>query len=156
MTNQADKDTDKEISRAQDIVEELEEELEAETQLEDFAEPAPEMSAVKSPFGEGIIDRNTGLGRTLHHLQDVSAHALSPTGGDIDADQYLAQVVGEEAIGGTTPTPDQNVVENLAVSAGIEIPDKATLHTSEMLERRNSHRWELDPESAEDYQEHER
>jgi hypothetical protein len=68
---------------------------------------------------------------------------------------YLAEVAGDEAIGGTSPTPDQNVAEDLAVSAGIAIPDSASLHTAETLQQRDAHRWELELESAEDYPERE-
>jgi hypothetical protein len=71
----------------------------------------------------------------------------------IDVDRYLAKVVGEETGGSTTPMPDQNMVEELAASAGIEIPDKYSLHTSGMLEQRDCHRWELEVESSEDYEE---
>jgi hypothetical protein len=134
-----------------------EEEFEFEVQTEtDLAELAPEVSAIhaqagRSPLWSGICDRDTGLGKTLDRLEALALDS-SLTGGDLDTDQYLAKVVGEEAVGGTTPTPDQNVVEDLAVSAGVEIPDNTALHTSEMLEERDSHRWELEPESSEDYE----
>ncbi len=131
------------------------EDLDLEEIQDDLAEQAPEVTAVRSQL-EGVTDRDTGLGRTLHHLIDSASPGASPTGGDIDIDQYQAAVSGEEAIGGTTPTPDQNVVEDLAVSAGIALPDSHPLHVSEMLEHRDSHRWEFDPESAEDYEEHQR
>jgi hypothetical protein len=129
------------------------EELNLEVMQDDLTEQAPEVEAVRSQL-EGVTDRDTGLGRTLHRLIDSAAPGLAPTGGDIDVDQYQAKVSGEEAIGGTAPTPDQSVVEDLAVSAGIPVADTHPLHVSDMLEHRNSHRWELEPESAEDYEEH--
>ncbi|WP_019502107.1 DUF6335 family protein [Pseudanabaena sp. PCC 6802] len=111
------------------------------------------MESARSSLWQGLTDRDTGLGRTPHKLQDLADRERSPTAGDIDADRYLSKVVGEEAVGGTTPTPDQNVVEELAASVGIEIPDKYTLHTTAMLEERDCHRWELEVESSEDYDE---
>ncbi len=121
----------------------------------DLMDDSPELQAVRSPANPGGVHQSQeGLGRLLSWLQDLSSMEKAPTGGDVDVDQYLARVVGEEAVGGTTPTPDQNVVEDLAISAGVQTPDRVPLHTSEMLEERDSHRWELDPESSEDYKEH--
>ena len=82
----------------------------------------------------------------LHARDDV-------TGGDPDDDWYQAEVVGEEAVGGDNPTPDQNVTEDLLRSAGIASIDGQGLRTANKLERRDHARWELNPESAEDYQE---
>jgi hypothetical protein len=46
---------------------------------------------------------------------------------------------------------DENLAENLAVAAGIEIPDRVMLHTNDLLEQRDTHRWELTAESSENY-----
>ncbi len=101
-----------------------------------------------------LTDRDTGFGRLLHQLKDRSAEGTAPTGGDINTDQYQSQVSGEEAVGGTASTPDQNVVEDLAISEGIETPDEHPLRTLRMMQARDAHRWELEPESSEDYEEH--
>jgi hypothetical protein len=122
----------------------------------DLMDDSPELQAVRSPADPRGVHQSKGVGRFLSWLQDLSSMEKAPTGGDMDVDQYLARVVGEEAVGGTAPTPDQNVVEDLAISAGVQTPDRVPLHTSEMLEERDSHRWELDPESSEDYEEHQR
>lgn len=139
-------------ARGQDISEEIESQALPE---EELIELISETEPPKTPLWEGLTDRNTGLARTLHQLEELEGPDVSSTGGDVDADQYLAEVSGEEAVGGTTPTPDQNVVDELARSAGVEIADKRTLHISEMVEQRDAHRWELEAESAEDYAEHE-
>ena len=136
---------------AEDIPEEIEPGALPE---EELIELISETEPPKTPIWEGLTDRNTGLARTLHQLEDLEGPDVSSTGGDVDVDQYLAEVSGEEAVGGTTPTPDQNVVDDLASSAGVEIADKRTLHISEMVEQRDAHRWELEAESAEDYTEH--
>jgi hypothetical protein len=120
----------------------------------DLMDDSPELQAVRTPANPGGVHQSQGLRQLLSWLQDLSSVEKAPTGGDVDVNQYLARVVGEEAVGGTTPTPDQNVVEDLAISAGVQTPDSVPLHTSEMLEERDSHRWELDPESSEDYEEH--
>ena len=73
------------------------------------------------------------------------------SGGDVDADWEQADSVGDEAVGGSASTPDQNIVDELGAAVGIEMEDRAYLHTSEILEERDDERWELDPTSAEDY-----
>jgi hypothetical protein len=122
---------------------------------EDSNEVTPETVKIQSPLWESLGDRDIGSGVQEHQIIDLSARVVSPTGGDLDVNPYLAEVAGDEAIGGTSPAPDQNVVEDLAVSAGIAIPDSASLHTTETLQQRDAHRWELELESAEDYPERE-
>ncbi|WP_218082828.1 DUF6335 family protein [Anthocerotibacter panamensis] len=73
------------------------------------------------------------------------------TGGDVDADW---QQVGEEAVDRTVSTPDQNTIEELAAAVGLEIADDQELDTFDILEERDTERFELDPESAEDYPDH--
>ena len=71
----------------------------------------------------------------------------APTGGDRDSDRYQAKVVGEEAVGGTTPTPGQDNVEEVAASAGVEFSDTEPVQVTRELQERDRHRWQLDPAS---------
>ncbi|MEG3888238.1 DUF6335 family protein, partial [Microcoleus sp. herbarium19] len=71
--------------------------------------------------------------------------------GDAAAEQESA--TGEQSVGGSAPTPDLDMVDELGAAAGIEMPESAILDTTNMLDRRDENRWELDPSSAEDYQE---
>jgi len=87
--------------------------------------------------------------RSEHHLHNDPDMAI--VGGDVDANFEQASVVGEEAVGGTTPTPDQDVVDDLAAAVGIETDDRSFLRTNDMLNDRDDRRWELDPKSSEDY-----
>lgn len=66
------------------------------------------------------------------------------TGGDVDTNKYQADVVGEEAVGGTTPTPGQNDVDKLANSLGVELNDAEELGIKDKLEKRDNQRPELD------------
>lgn len=75
------------------------------------------------------------------------------TGGDIDAAWEQAATVGDEAVGGTVSTPDQDIVDEIGAAVGLEMDDYALLRTNEILEERDDRRWDLDPESSEDYQE---
>ena len=105
------------------------------------------------PIFSGLCDRDTGMGRTLSRLKKVGLSGSDVTGGDLDDNLYQAEVVGEEAVGGQTPTPDQNVTEQLLQAMGIDAVDGELVQVKEKLERRDRLRWELEPESAEDYPE---
>lgn len=86
---------------------------------------------------------------------DVDEVGNSPvlTGGDIDAAWEQAAMVGDEAVGGTVATPDQDIVDEIGAAVGLEMDDHAFLRTNEILEERDDRRWDLDPMSSEDYQE---
>src|SRR5215510_2929 len=79
-------------------------------------------------------------------------HSKSPklSAGDIDAAWDQADV-GEETVGGSTPTPDQDVVDQLGVAVGLIYADNEPLDTQEKIAKRDYSRWELDPASSEGY-----
>lgn len=104
-------------------------------------------------YGTGVHDQPSSAGR--HALQELNEYTnTSPelTGGDIDARWEDADAVGDEAVGGTAPTPDQNVTEEIEAAVGLEMDDRTFLRTNDILEERDDRRWELDPTSSEDYQ----
>ena len=86
-------------------------------------------------------------------LEELDEHnSLSPeiSGGDLDASWQTANVAGEETVGGSSPTPDQDIVEQLGAAAGITYRDDEPLdYDAKVLERDRS-RWELNPASAQD------
>jgi hypothetical protein len=79
-------------------------------------------------------------------------HSRTPvlSGGDIDADWARADI-GDETVGGSAPTPDQDIVDELGEAVGLTYEDNEPLHTAEKVEERDRKRWELDPASSEDY-----
>ncbi|MDZ7957559.1 MAG: DUF6335 family protein [Aulosira sp. DedQUE10] len=112
--------------------------------------------AVTESYGTGVA-LEPGLeigGRTMHdRMKQYTSASPELTGGDIDARWDQAEAVGDEAVGGTVPTPDQSIVEELGAAVGLDYDDGVSLQTNEILESRDSGRWELDPMSSEDYQE---
>lgn len=65
------------------------------------------------------------------------------TGGDIDADWQRADDVGEEAVGGSVATPDQDRVDDLGRALGVpRAPDEEIRTSREILEARDRNRWE--------------
>ncbi|MGH2412454.1 MAG: DUF6335 family protein [Microcystaceae cyanobacterium] len=101
---------------------------------------------------EELVDREAGLEGTGKRLAAFKGEEAGVTGGDLDDDLYQAEVVGEEAVGGQNPTPDQNVTEMLEESMGLDSPDLQPIRTQDSLRQRDRNRWELDPLSSEDYQ----
>jgi hypothetical protein len=81
-------------------------------------------------------------------------HSTSPelSGGDTDAAWEDADM-GEESVGSENPTPDQNIVEELAKAMGLTYEDNEPLQTNEKIAARDQSRWELDPASSEGYEE---
>lgn len=107
-------------------------------------------------YGTGLQGQPTDRsGRRAHEHQDRYFHEADAvlTGGDIDANYEQADAVGDEAVGGTVATPDQDVVDELGAAVGLDVDDRSFLRTNETLEERDDRRWELDPKSSEDYQE---
>lgn len=79
-------------------------------------------------------------------------HSKSPklSGGDLDAKWQSADSVGEETVGSSTPTPDQNVVDELGQAVGLTYEDDEPLGGEEKLRKRDRDR--LDPETEEEEQ----
>ncbi len=75
------------------------------------------------------------------------------TGGDVDADWESAYAVGDEAPGGDNQTPDQGIVDEIGAALGVEYDDDEELEGEKKISDRDRNRWELDPESSDDYDE---
>jgi len=66
--------------------------------------------------------------------------------GDPDDSSLANEYVGEELPGGSTPTPDQNSVDEIGRAYGLQDEDGASLRSSEeVLTGRDRHRSELRP-----------
>lgn len=83
-------------------------------------------------------------------LREHHSHTPVLSGGDIDAD-WAGADAGDETVGGSAPTPDQDVVDELGEAVGVTYEANEPLHTTEKVEERDRRRWELDPASSEDY-----
>lgn len=73
------------------------------------------------------------------------------TGGDIDANWQNAESQGDESPGGDNPTPDQDVVDEIGRALGVEYADDEELQGGAEIAERDTHRWELDPSSKDDF-----
>jgi len=97
-------------------------------------------------------------GRTVleHARRNHTETGPAMTGGDVDADWEDAYSVGDEAPGGDNPTPGQDRVDDIGRALGVEYADNEELKASDKIAKRDKHRWELDPASAEDYPDHDK
>lgn len=67
------------------------------------------------------------------------------SGGDVDADWQRAASSGEEAVGGSVATPDQDVVDEIGRALGVEQePDAPVTTSAEILQARDRHYWHLE------------
>jgi len=91
-------------------------------------------------------------GEMIQMLRDMIDYAETGprlTGGDLDADWMRAHLYGEEAVGGSVATPDQDVVDEIGRALGVEQPSDAEVRTSEeILRERDRFRWHLEREAA--------
>jgi hypothetical protein len=86
-------------------------------------------------------------------LQDTKEPAEAVlTGGDVDA-AWDQAAVGDETVGGSSPTPDQDIVDEIGEALGVTYQEGEPLRTSEKIEQRDAERWELHPASSEDFAE---
>lgn len=108
---------------------------------------------IKEDFDER---QNLALGGRDALLEELEEHhSLSPqiSGGDVDASWQTANVAGEETVGGSAPTPDQDIVDELGRAAGITYADDEPLNSDKKILDRDRNRWELNPASADDQEE---
>jgi Family of unknown function (DUF6335) len=91
-------------------------------------------------------------GSSDQHCRNLGDNPRGPeiSAQDLDAAWDRADE-GEEAVGGSSPTPDQDIVEEIGEAAGVSYQDAEPLRMEEKLAKRDENRWELDPASAEDY-----
>ena len=117
-----------------------------------------EEDVVPSPPSSLDLDRSASAARTgrAEYDQKLRLHTSTGpamTGGDVDANWEDAETVGDEAPGGDSPTPDQDIVEEIGQAMGIVYDDDQELQGGEELAERDRHRWELDPASKDDFEE---
>ena len=105
----------------------------------------PEFDGPTSPGLKGHRD-------LIEQLHDHTETSPALTGGDVDADWAGAYAVGDEAPGGDNPTPDQDIVDDIGKALGVQYEDGEELKGAEKISHRDKNRWELDPETEEDYE----
>jgi uncharacterized protein DUF6335 len=99
-----------------------------------------------------VPDVSAGSQKLAERLREHTDTNPILSGGDIDARWEDADSSGDEAVGGSMPTPNQDVVDEIGQAVGVTYQDDEELKVGEKERERDKHRWELDPASSEDYQ----
>jgi hypothetical protein len=99
-----------------------------------------------------IPDVTAGSRKLADRLRNDGLADPAVTGGDLDAQWESAQFSGDESAVSSMPTPENNQVDAIGNSMGINYADDEELKAGEKERERDRHRWELDPASSEDYQ----
>ena len=102
---------------------------------------------IEPPF----VDVTAGSKQLADRLQNNQSTDPSLSGGDVDARWEDAESGGDETVGGSTATPGRNDLDAIGSAIGVTYADGEELKAGEKEERRDRHRWELDPASSEDY-----
>jgi hypothetical protein len=123
-------------SNADEIVEQINHFTDDEDVLEDFAERQGLAIGGRQKLEEKLNEHN-GMDPSL-------------SGGDIDAAWEDSNVAGEESVGGSVSTPDQDVVDEIGEAAGLNYRDDEPLDSDKKVLDRDRNRWELNPQSADD------
>jgi hypothetical protein len=124
-------------ANADEIVEQINHFTDDEDVLEDFAERQGLATGGRQKLEEKLNEYNSSMDPTL-------------SGGDIDAAWEDSVQAGEESIGGTAPTPDQDVVDEIGEAAGLTYRDDEPLDSDKKVLDRDR-----DPASADDNEEDE-
>jgi hypothetical protein len=119
-----------------EIVNQIDDFTDDEDVLEDFAERQGLASGGRQKLEEKLNDYN-GMDPTL-------------SGGDVDAAWEDSIVAGEESVGGSVSTPDQDIVDDIGEAAGLTYRDDEPLDSDKKVLDRDRNRWELDPASADE------
>lgn len=127
-----DADTDEVLDQIDDYTDD-------EDTLEEFEERQNLAQSGRQKLNEKLNEHNS-MGPTL-------------AGGDVDAAWEDSVVAGEESVGGTAPTPDQDLVDEIGQAAGLTYRDDEPLDSDKKILDRDRNRWELDPASADDEEE---
>lgn len=154
MTMADDRELDLQTNDALDDVDLDTDELDTDDFVEPDSGDLPQ--EITESYGTGVHDQPgyAAGGRTMRdRMSDFNEASPTLTGGDVDANYEQANADGDESVGGTVSTPDMDVVDELGAAVGLEMNDRSFLRTNDMLEERDSRRWELEPTSSEDYTE---
>ena len=89
---------------------------------------------------------------TVERFQDHTETSPALTGDDVDAEWVDIHVADDEARTGGDPTPGQDVVDDIGKPIGVQHEGNEELKDEAKTSDRDKKLWELDPASAEDYE----
>lgn len=108
---------------------------------------------VKDHFKKRQGFASGGRQKLQEKLNEHNSMDPSLSAGDMDAAWEDSVVAGEESVGGSVPTPDQDNVDEIGEAAGVTYQDNEPLNSDQKILDRDRRRWELNPASADDQDE---
>ena len=123
--------------------------------------PAVQPQRMKPAPAAVSLEEIDDVGKLLSELEESREHdeSVGPelSAGDVDARWDQAESAGEETVGGSAPTPDQDVVDELGEAFGVpQAPNAEVVTSGKILQERDRHRWRTEREMALDEQNEER
>jgi hypothetical protein len=113
----------------------------------------PVQKYIEEEFAEAQTVSKQEPGEDLKRERQQKKH-VNLSAGDLDASPDTGSS-GEETVGGSHPTPDQDNIDELGEAAGLTFQDSEQIRGEKIFER-DTDRWELNPASSEDYEERNR
>jgi hypothetical protein len=90
-------------------------------------------------------------GELLRLVEERPETGPALSGGDIDADWQRGQSSGEETVGGSVATPDQDVVDEIGRALGVEqAPDAPVRASVDILSARDRDYWRQERRAAQE------
>jgi hypothetical protein len=103
-------------------------------------------SRISSPTGAVVESLLTGLPPAHRRPDPLPKEGETIRVGDPDDSSLLNEYAGEDTPGGSSPTPDQNDVDEIGRAYGLQEEDSGALRSGEeVLSRRDRRRNELQP-----------
>jgi len=98
-----------------------------------------------------VPDVAAGSAKLAHRLRNDSLADPVIAGGDVDAQWESAQFSGDESAVSSMSTPGQTEVDEVGAAMGVTYQADEELKAGEKERSRDTHRWELDPASSDDW-----
>ena len=108
---------------------------------------------IKEEFEDRQGLASGGRQKLQEKLNEHNSMDPSLSAGDVDAAWEDSVVAGEESVGGSVATPDQDNVDEIGQAAGVTYQDDEPLNSDKKILERDRRRWELNPASADDQDE---
>jgi hypothetical protein len=109
----------------------------------------PRRTKKPSPTSRTAVKDRGEVGKLAEEMARHPETGPALSGGDVDADWQRAAATGDEAVGGSVATPDQDVVDEIGEALGVAQAPTAEVRTSEeILRDRDRLRWHLEREAT--------
>ena len=111
-----------------------------ETARPEFVSPPSATAVAVEALRTGVVPHLAG-----ERPEEIPGEGDRIRAGDPDDSAMDNEYVGDETPGGSSPTPDQNSVDEIGTAYGLQEEDEGPLRTAaEILQRRDQHRATMD------------